>query len=62
MKKQGSLYSDVIVKLIEALGEIGDASCVSTLVEVLKDPEDGSVRCAAAIPLGNSGIMKQCQD
>ena len=55
MKEQGVLYSDVIVKSIEALGEIGDASCVSTLVEVLKDPEDGSVRCAAAIALGKLG-------
>ena len=52
LKEVGVQYSDTIVKAINALAEIGDPSGNAALYEALKDEQDGTVRCAAALALG----------
>lgn len=54
-KEVGVQYSDLIVKAIDAIGEIGDPESFPIAIQALKDEEDGTVRCAGALALGKLG-------
>ena len=52
LKEEGMKFSDVIVEAIKALGKIKDPKALPALIEALKDESDGTVRCAAALAMG----------
>jgi HEAT repeat protein len=55
LKEMGVQYSDVIIKAINALGDIGSPEGNPALLLALKDEQDGTVRCAAALALAAIG-------
>lgn len=55
LKQEGMQFSDIIVKAINAIGEIGDKEGLPALFTALGDEEDGTVRCASCLALGKIG-------
>ena len=57
LKAQAVPNPDVVVKAIEALGEIGDPKALDVLYDALTMDDLDSVKCAACIAIGKIGVM-----